>query len=410
MRAQEISGSSSLQNMMDISQDTSSKTNFVVFSDDWGRHPSSCQHLMKHLLSDHRVLWVNTIGMRPPRLTWSTVTRGWEKFQDWAGPQKLEEQQLSENLEVIKPLMWPWIKHGTDRWLNRKLLIQRLNKELERYPGPTVAVTTIPLVADLIGELAVDRWVYYCVDDFGQWPGLEQQALTNLEEKLVDRVDIIIAAGTHLRGRLSNFRTDIALLQHGLDLEHWSSASDLRDSLLPTLEQSPQPRITFWGLIDQRLDIEWLRALSEHLSSGSLHLVGPQNDPDPDLKKISGLHLHPPVDYEDLPTIAQLTDVLIMPYCDSPVTRALQPLKLLEYLATGLPVVVRDLPANREWSDCLDLASSAAEFCELVQCRLQSGTPTSQITARERLRSESWSYKAEQFLDMIQLTPQTDSR
>ena len=41
----------------------------LVFADDWGRHPSSCQHLISRLLDRHRVAWVNTVGMRPPRLT-----------------------------------------------------------------------------------------------------------------------------------------------------------------------------------------------------------------------------------------------------------------------------------------------------------------------------------------------------
>ncbi|MBD3673135.1 MAG: glycosyltransferase [Planctomycetaceae bacterium] len=332
------------------------------------------------------------------------MTRGWEKIQDWAGPRQEEDEQLPENLEVIKPLMWPWIKHGADRWLNRKLLVQQLNKVLERYEGPTVAVTTIPLVADLVGELAVDRWVYYCVDDFGQWPGLEQQTLTTLEEKLIDRVDTVIAAGTHLQERLSKFRPDVQLLQHGLDLEHWSAPSGTRDSQLSALEKSPKPRVTFWGLIDRRLDLDWLKTLSQSLASGSIHLVGPQNDPDPELKNIPGLHFHPPVAYDDLPAVAEMSDVLMMPYRDAAVTRAMQPLKLLEYLATGLPVVVRDLPANREWSDCLDLADSADQFCELVQQRQQSGTPMSQSTARERLRHESWSHKAEQFREFIEIT------
>ena len=40
------------------------RRNILIFSDDWGRHPSSCQHLARRLLRRHRVLWVNTIGMR----------------------------------------------------------------------------------------------------------------------------------------------------------------------------------------------------------------------------------------------------------------------------------------------------------------------------------------------------------
>jgi hypothetical protein len=55
----------------------------LVFSDDWGRHPSSCQHLISHLLPTRQVVWVNTIGTRPPRLDLATVKRGFEKLRQW---------------------------------------------------------------------------------------------------------------------------------------------------------------------------------------------------------------------------------------------------------------------------------------------------------------------------------------
>ena len=90
-----------------------------------------------------------------------------------------------------------------------------------------------------------------------------------------------------------------------------------------------------------------------------------------------------------------------MPYADRPVTRAMQPLKLKEYLATGKPVVVRDLPANREWGDALDLAATPEQFAAAVKLRLETGLPPEQDQARQRLSRESWSEKARQFARMI---------
>jgi hypothetical protein len=75
----------------------------------------------------------------------------------------------------------------------------------------------------------------------------------------------------------------------------------------------------------------------------------------------------------------------------------MQPLKLKEYLATGKPVIVRDLPANRAWADCLDIADSAERFTELVRRRLAVGVPEEQRRARQRLAGESWAAKARQF-------------
>jgi glycosyltransferase involved in cell wall biosynthesis len=85
-----------------------------------------------------------------------------------------------------------------------------------------------------------------------------------------------------------------------------------------------------------------------------------------------------------------------MPYADLPVTRAMQPLKLKEYLATGRPVVVRDLPSTAEWTDCADVVSTPEAFSEMVRLRLQTHLPESQRMARDRLVSESWAGKAAQ--------------
>ena len=94
---------------------------------------------------------------------------------------------------------------------------------------------------------------------------------------------------------------------------------------------------------------------------------------------------------------ADAADVLVMPYADLPVTRAMQPPKLLEYLATALPVVATPLPANREWSDALDLVGDADAFAAIALARAEQGLPPVQRRARARLASESWAVKAAEF-------------
>ena len=89
--------------------------------------------------------------------------------------------------------------------------------------------------------------------------------------------------------------------------------------------------------------------------------------------------------------------MLIAPYADLPVTRAMQPLKLKEYLATGKPVVVRKLPATESWADCADVVETPEAFAAAVVERLRTGLPEDQRRARQRLEAESWAAKAAQF-------------
>lgn len=58
----------------------------LVFRDDWGRRPSSCQHLVRHLLPHHPTLWVNTIDIRAPRLSFEDIGKIAQRMSQWVNP------------------------------------------------------------------------------------------------------------------------------------------------------------------------------------------------------------------------------------------------------------------------------------------------------------------------------------
>jgi glycosyltransferase involved in cell wall biosynthesis len=296
--------------------------------------------------------------------------------------------------------MWPWFHRSHDRWINRKLLTRSLAPLVARMPGKRIAVTTIPIIADLVGRLPVDRWVYYCVDDFNTWPGLDHLAIQQMEEELIRRVDVLIAVSNTLSCKLASRHEDaqVPVLTHGVDLEFWRADGRLQRYLL---DEYPRPRVVFWGLIDQRIDPNFVQRLAADMNQGQIILVGPQQDPDPGLLSQARVVHVPAVPMKALPQVAAQADALIMPYADSNVTRAMQPLKLKEYLATGKAVIVRDIPATRHWADCLDIARSPEEFSSLVRARLRTGPLEEQLRARQRLVNESWAAKAKAFHQYI---------
>ena len=368
--------------------------NLVVFSDDWGRHPSSCQHLVRELLDDFHVCWVNTIGTRLPRLDAYTLARGGEKLWTWMTTRPREPGGDSGNPLVIARAMWPSFRSSLGRRFNRRALTRAVDAAVDQDEDG-VAVTTLPIVADLVGRLPVDRWVYYCVDDLAQWPGLDRVSLERLERELVEKVDEIVAVNEHLVGRMASFGRKASLLTHGVDLDNWTEGPLPAPSL--DFEALADPLVVFWGVVDRRLDVDLLRRLGERLEGGTIALVGPPNNPDPNLDAIPGLRRIGPVPYDALPAWASRASVLIMPYADMKATQAIQPLKLKEYLATGKPVVCSRLPAVVEWQDACDVVDSANAFAERVVERVRSGVTVQQVAARDRLAGESWAEKARTF-------------
>lgn len=381
----------------------------LVFSDDWGRHPSSCQHLIRCLLDRIPVTWVNTIGTRAPRFDLATLRRVGEKVGQWkmpsrkdaAGPRMASDRH--PNLTTVNPKMWPWFSSPRDRRLNRWLLQRQLAPLIEQMPQPVVGLTTLPITADLPEVLAVERWVYYCVDDFSQWPGLDGRTLRRMDVEMIRDADALIAVSETLQSMIGAEGRTADLLTHGVDVEFWANPND---RWTPYTEPCPLagltgPCVVFWGVIDRRMDSGSLVRLSRDLQQGTIVLIGPQQDPDPAVLALPNLKTLSPMSLNVLPRVAARADVLVMPYADLPVTRAMQPLKLKEYLATGKPVVVNRLPSTESWSDCLDTADTPEEFSRLVRERMLSGIPVQQQFARSRLKQESWQSKAEQLLQVV---------
>jgi glycosyltransferase involved in cell wall biosynthesis len=384
----------------------------LVFSDDWGRHPSSCQHLIRELLPTRDVLWVNTIGTRPPRFDLRTAQRVIEKLKHWSGAASQprapadEPSHIGLAPEILSPRMWPSFASSPARKLNQTMLTRALTPAIERMAQAPVAITTLPIVADLVGQLPVAKWIYYCVDDFSVWPGYDGKTMGAMERELVPKMHNTVAASEALAQGLKELGANPTLITHGVDLSRWNRQSDQTHSELPEFAGLDGPYIVFWGVIDRRMDTDWVAGLSEALRSqnrpGTIVLFGPQEDPEPRLRELPRVSLRGAVRFERLADIAAHSSVLIMPYQDMPATRAMQPLKLKEYLANGLPVVVRNLPSTQPWSDACDVCDAHETFIRFVLMRLDSGASEEQKQARLRLNSESWKAKAallEQVID-----------
>jgi glycosyltransferase involved in cell wall biosynthesis len=382
-----------------------SKPPLLVFSDDWGRHPSSCQHLVREMLGHRSVTWVNTIGTRPPRLDWATAKRVFEKLKQWSplsgGRQPSLPATQGEGAHggfpptaperVLSPKMWPSFKGRFARSLNKKLLLRALKPIVAAMPQPPIVVSTLPLVTDLVGELPASKWVYYCVDDFGVWPGYDGVTMRLLEREFVAKVDTVVAVSETLVSHLKDLGRDSHLLTHGVDFRYWEQSPGAIPDEFHGLEA---PFVVFWGVIDRRMDVDFVTEIAKAMPKGTLVLLGPQADPDPVLFRLPKVAVRPAVPFERLPSLAAVADVLVMPYIDAPVTRAMQPLKLKEYLATGKPVVVRGLPSTYSWADACDVCDSSERFAQAVGDRLREGILPTQPIARERLSEEGWGAKA----------------
>ncbi len=369
---------------------TDSRYDFLVFSDDWGRHPSSCQHLVRRLATRHRILWVNTLGLRAAKADGFTAGRAVEKFRQWARPLR----QAGENFFVYSPAMLPAAGGMTGR-LNSHLTVQRLRRVLGRCGmRRPVMLASVPTAADYVDSLDLAGLIYYITDDYRHWPAANADAIAAQDRLLTERADLLLPCSEALaEGRQT--AGAVELLPHAVDLAHFSAARSRTGPEPDDLAGIPHPRLCFFGLLYQKVDLELLRRLAAGNADMQLVLIGPVKADVSALAALPNVHLLGPKPYEQLPRYLAHTDVLLLPYVLDEQIRRSAPLKIRECLAAGKPIVAVDVPDLRRYDGLIRLAGDREQF--FAACRAACGdgdAPADRM--RAAVAGDTWQARAEQ--------------
>ncbi len=371
----------------------------LVFADDWGRHPSSCQHLIQRLRDRHKILWVNTIGTRAPSADGFTFFRGSEKIKNWARGLK----QTHPQMWVVDTPMLPMVDSPLARAVSRTIATNYIRLCLKRVGirSPSV-ITTLPHTSWLLGNVNQTQIIYYCTDDYSAWRGADQAALLESENQLVSRATRVLAVSNHLMDRLSNRGIPCHHFSHAVDFDHFASSTNGATSH-PEFSNIPCPRVGFFGLVYEKLDFELLTKVANAIAPVNLVMIGPVDYCPNEFEALPNVCFVGKQDYQQLPNWIAGLDVLLLPYLqDDEMIRQSSPLKLRECLATGKPTVSVNIPEVRKYIPHVKVAETHEDFVEQVKASLDHPEDTAIIESRQSaVRLETWDERAlelEQFL------------
>ncbi len=366
---------------------------FLVFSDDWGEHPSSCQHIFRYLVRYYPVIWINTIGMRLPSLSRRDIKKAFKKLKRmfFTASKGRASLELPANLSVLQPFMFPYNK-GILRKFNRFSVVRSVKAELKRRAIKSpILVTTVPNACDYIGNFDEKCVVYYCVDDFANWPGHNRNLILQMEDKLINKANIFVATSEELYSKLSRFSESVHFLPHGVDLEKFNKASPSN-----TFLNLPKPNVGYIGLIDERLDWKLLNFLAQSLKDINFIFIGKL---EVNIKNISpNMFFISSIPYEKVPLALKSFDVLILPYRVNDFTQTLNPLKLKEYLASGRPIVGSPLKEIEKWKPFVKIARNPKEWIRSLKEAFIEDRSFLLPKLYHLLAKEDWSVKAKTFL------------
>lgn len=374
-----------------------SKICFLVFSDDFGEHPSSCQHLFRFMPDKYPVLWVNTIGMRSPRLTIRDVRKAFMKSGRMISGffKKGNEKVSTGNINVCQPPMLPFLNIPLVRTINKISVTRHVRKKLKllNMESP-ICVITAPNACDYIGQFDESRIIYYCVDDFTEWPGLDKALVQSMENDLIDKSKIFVATSQDLVDKLEQKGKDVSLLTHGVDYKFFQK--DLMEEH-PLLVDIPTPRVGYFGLFDGRSDLTLIKNIAIKMPDISFVITGNVEIDTTDLKKVKNIFFTGSIPYSELPAMAKGWDICMLPYLVNILTNAIQPLKIKEYLATSKPIISTPIKEACNLKDYLEIAETTDEWEQSVRFVLKNYSNDMIQKRNSFLRNESWESKSIKF-------------
>ena len=195
-----------------------------------------------------------------------------------------------------------------------------------------------PMMLRFSRHLQASCTIYDCMDELANFK-FAPPDLTLLERELFSIADVVFTGGHSLWEAKRDRHPNIHAFPSSVDYGHFAQA---RVGQPDPIDQAAlaHPRLGFFGVVDERMDLDLLRAVADARPDWQLVIVGPVVKIDPaDLPQRANLHYLGGKTYDELPKYLAGWDVALMPFAINEATRFISPTKTPEYLAGGLPVV-----------------------------------------------------------------------
>lgn len=356
----------------------------VVFSHlRWNFVHQRPQHILTRLAAGRPVLYVE------------------EPEFDPAGP-RWERTRAAPSVTVYRPRTGSRTPgFHADQVAAIQPLLPQLLAEAGHHP---VAWVYTPLALPLVERLNPLAVVYDCMDELSLFLGAPPELVAR-ENELLARADLVFTGGRSLYRAKRHRHRDIHCLPSSVDAAHFGRARAGRPAGVRETEPAdqagiPHPRLGFFGVIDERLDLGIVAALADAHPEWQIVMLGPVVKIDPAvLPRRPNLHYPGPREYAELPAYLAGWDVCLLPFALNDATRFISPTKTLEYMAAERPIVSTPITDVAEpYGQIVYLGSTPGEFVAACEAALAE-EPAERVRRvglmREILAGTSWDATAE---------------
>lgn len=303
----------------------------------------------------------------------------------YEGEDKLQIENYNENLFVVTPHFKGGISEEEVHKKQRKFINNLFtNMNIDKYFSWYYTPMALPFTDHLTPELVI----YDCMDELSAFKFAPPQ-LKILETELFKRADVVFTGGNSIYEFKKDQHHNIYSFPSSIDKNHFGLARKIKAD--PADQQTiPHPRFGFFGVIDERFDIELIDAVAKQRPEWHFVLLGPVVKIDPAiLPRYENIHYLGGKKYEQLPSYIAGWDLALVPFAMNESTRFISPTKTPEYLAAGKPVIstpIRDVVRPYGENKLVHIVNNAEEFIAAAEKELS------------KTNKRSWLKKVDDFL------------
>ena len=248
------------------------------------------------------------------------------------------ETTLQISLQDSVYVVIPHLQHGSHEQavaIQQELISGLLiSQEIKKY----ISWYYTPMALPFTHQLNPSITVYDCMDELAAFKFAPIE-LVELEKELLQKADVVFTGGHTIYQSKKHTHHNIYPFPSSIDKEHF--AQGRQKGIEPDDQKNiPHPRLGFYGVIDERFDIELIRQAAESHPEWHFVLIGPIVKIDPaHLPHLPNVHYPGGRSYKELPLYLSGWDIALIPFAINESTKFISPTKTPEYLAAGKPVI-----------------------------------------------------------------------
>ncbi len=313
-----------------------SKRNIIILSSiDWDSHRQLHHELIDHLIKkNNKILFVENTGSRNVRIAdFPRIKKRLSNFiKSTRGFKKINNQ-----ITLFSPLFFPYYFNFFFQSINSLMVLRPISKWLSRnkFNNPIIInFIPNPITYSIVNNINSNLVVYYMADNMTQ----NDKKFRNIEEKIINKSQIVFFSSINLKNKIKNINKR-KYLPNGVNHEIFSKIK-----LSKKYNQKESLKIVYLGAVRDIISENLILKISKKFPEDKIYFIGPILKKFNKLQKQKNIIFLGEIKHKLVPSFLKNFHIGILPYKVNLFTKSINPLKVYEYVSSGLPVISTNLP------------------------------------------------------------------